>query len=111
MGVVDEMPQRLGFRGDGVEEGLLGGKNRTGAKPSLVQFITEVPWRIKGLKAVGGEEAKRQGQEIEVWSHAEPLMGGRDSKRLTGQRYGGWLAGRLEAGKPDRRSSYRLQER
>ena len=71
---MDEMPQRLGFRGDGVEEGLLRGKNRTGAKPSLVQFITEVPWRIKGLNAVGGEEAKRQGQEIKVWSHAEPLM-------------------------------------
>lgn len=61
---------------------------------------------------MGGEEAKRQGQEIELCgAGAEPLMGGRDSKRLTGQRYGGWIAGRLEAGKPDRKSSYRLHER
>ena len=70
---MDEMPQRPSFRGDGVEEGLLGRKNRRGAKSSPVQFITGVPWGIKGLKAVGGEEAKRQGQEIELCGAVQSL--------------------------------------
>ena len=106
------MPQKLGFTGDGVEEGLVGRKNRRGAKSSPVQFNHWGSLGNRGLKAVGGEEAKRQGQEIELCgASAEPLMGGGDSKRLTGQRYGGWIAGRLEAGKPDRRSSYGLHER
>lgn len=95
-----------------MEEGLPGRKNHTGVKSSPVHFIIGGPLGNKGLKAMGGKEAKRQGQEIELrGASAEPLMGGRDSKRLTGQRYGGWIAGRLEAGKPDRKSNYRLHER